>query len=135
MSYLLDTQVLLWFLTENCEKMSDNCQKILLDENNRLYFSKASIWEISIKYSLGLGKPNFDYNPKQITQELLRLGFDCLEIKFSHLFKIGNLSKIQKDPFDRLLIVQAELENLKLPTTDNAILQYNKPFILNPQSL
>ncbi|OPH37867.1 hypothetical protein B5J94_04970 [Moraxella lacunata] len=133
MSYLLDTHVLLWFLTANCEKMSDNCQRILLDENNHLCFSKASIWEISIKYSLG--KPDFDYNPKQITQELLRLGFDCLEIEFSHLFEIGNLPKIHKDPFDRLLIVQAKLENLKLLTADNAILQYDKSFILNTQSL
>ncbi|MGK8250314.1 type II toxin-antitoxin system VapC family toxin [Moraxella lacunata] len=113
--------------------MSDNCQRILLDENNHLCFSKASIWEISIKYSLG--KPDFDYNPKQITQELLRLGFDCLEIEFSHLFEIGNLPKIHKDPFDRLLIVQAKLENLKLLTADNAILQYDKSFILNTQSL
>lgn len=125
--------VLLWFLIENCEKLSKNCQKILLDESNQLYFSKASIWEIAIKYSLG--KPDFEYNPKEITDELLRLGFKVLEIEFVHFYAMVDLPKIHKDPFDRLLIVQAKQEQLKLLTADKMILQYDEPFILNTQTL
>lgn len=133
MKYLLDTHILLWFLTENLENLSDNCQQILLDEINQLYFSKVSIWEIAIKYSLG--KPDFDYNPKEITDELLRLGFECLDIEFSHLYGMANLPQIHRDPFDRLLIVQAEQEKLQLLTADNAILQYDKSFILDTRTL
>lgn len=133
MKYLLDTHILLWFLTENVEKLSENCQQILLNESNQLYFSKASIWEIAIKY--GLGKPDFDYNPKEIADELLRLGFVCLEIEFLHLYGVANLSKIHRDPFDRLLIVQAEQEKLQLLTADKAILQYDKSFIYDTQTI
>lgn len=133
MSYLLDTHILLWFLTENCDNLSKNCQKILLDERNSLCFSKVSIWEIAIKY--GLGKPDFDYNPKEIADELLQLGFNCLDIEFSHLYGVVNLPKIHKDPFDRLLIIQAEQENLQLLTADTYILQYKKEFILDVETL
>ena len=52
MKYLLDTHILLWFLTGNCDNLSENCQKVLLDETNYLYFSKVSIWEIAIKHKL-----------------------------------------------------------------------------------
>lgn len=133
MNYLLDTHILLWFLTENCEKLSPNCQTILLDENNALYFSKASIWEIAIKYSLG--KPDFDYDPQEIVNELLKLGFVQLDIEFNHLYAITKLPMVHRDPFDRLLIVQAELENLKLLTADGLILQYQKAFIFDTQTL
>ena len=133
MKYLLDTHILLWFLTENCDNLSENCQKVLLDETNYLYFSKVSIWEIAIKHNLG--KPDFDYNPKEITDELLRLGFVCLEIEFLHLYGMVDLPKIHRDPFDRLLIVQAKQEKLQLLTADNAILQYDKPFIFNTKTL
>lgn len=133
MRYLLDTHVLLWFLTENLAKLSPTCQKILLDESNHLYFSKASIWEIAIKHSLG--KPDFECNPQEIGQELLRLGFLCLDIELSHLYGVVDLPMIHKDPFDRLLIIQAESENLQLLTADKAILQYNQAFILDAQSL
>lgn len=98
-----------------------------------MYFSKASIWEIAIKYSLS--KADFEYNPQEIGQELLRLGFLCLDIELSHLYGVMDLPMIHKDPFDRLLIIQAQSENLQLLTADRAILQYNQPFILDIQSL
>lgn len=133
MKYLLDTHVLLWFLTENCEHMSEHCQEILLDEQNTLYFSKVSVWEMAIKYSLG--KPDFDYNPQEIVNELVRLGFRVLDIDIAHLYAIVDLPLLHRDPFDRLLIVQAEQEKLQFLTADNAIFQYDKPFILNTQTI
>lgn len=133
MKYLLDTHVLLWFLTENCENMSEHCQEILLDEQNTLYFSKVSVWEMSIKYSLG--KPDFDYNPQEIVNELLRLGFRVLDIDIAHLYAIVDLAWIHRDPFDRLLIVQAELEKMQFLTADSAILQYDKPFLLDTRTI
>lgn len=133
MNYLLDTHVLLWFLTENCEHMSEHCQEVLLDEQNTLYFSKVSVWEMAIKYSLG--KPDFDYNPQEIVNELLRLGFRVLDIDIAHLYAIVDLAWIHRDPFDRLLIVQAELEKMQFLTADSAILQYDKPFLLDTRML
>lgn len=133
MDYLLDTHILLWFLTENCTKLSANCQKTLLNPSNRLYFSKASIWEMAIKHSLG--KPDFDYNPKEIADELLRLGFVCMDIDLVHLYELGKLPLLHKDPFDRLLIIQAKQEKLQLLTADSAILQYGEPFILDTQTM
>lgn len=133
MKYLLDTHVLLWFLTENCENMSEHCQEILLNEQNTLYFSKVSIWEMAIKYSLG--KPDFDYNPQEIVNELLRLGFRVLDVDIAHLYAIVDLPLLHQDPFDHLLIVQAEQEKLQFLTADRAILQYDKPFIFNTQTI
>lgn len=133
MKYLLDTHVLLWFLTENCESMSEHCQEILLNEQNTLYFSKVSIWEMTIKYSLG--KSDFDYNPQEIVNELLRLDFRVLDIDIAHLYAIVDLPLLHRDPFDRLLIVQAEQEQLQFLTADRAILQYDKPFIFNTQTI
>ncbi len=122
MKYLLDTHVLIWFLVDNREKLSPSIINIFNDESIDLYFSVASIWEMSIKYSLG--KPDFQYEPKQIAGELLKLGFIQLDISINHVCAVGDLPRIHNDPFDRLLLVQAKLDNLTLLTADNHILQY-----------
>ncbi len=122
MKYLLDTHVLIWFLIDNKDKLSPTIINIFHDEKVDLYFSIASIWEMSIKYSLG--KPDFQYNPKQIAGELLKLGFIQLDISINHVCAIADLPRIHNDPFDRLLLVQAKLDNVTLLTADNHILQY-----------
>lgn len=127
--YLLDTHVLIWFLTDNPKKLSKQTLAILNDETQALYFSTTSIWEMSIKHSLG--KPDFEYDPQQVADELLRLGFEMLDIKLTHTIAVKDLPLIHNDPFDRLLIVQAEREKLTLLTADNHILQYQKPFVVD----
>ncbi|WP_367107494.1 type II toxin-antitoxin system VapC family toxin [uncultured Psychrobacter sp.] len=122
--YLLDTHVLIWFLINDKEKLSTETIEIFNDEANMLYFSVASIWELSIKASLG--KPDFSYDPKQIAGELLRLGFVELPISISHVCAIDTLPLIHRDPFDRLLLVQAKLEKLVLLTADTFILKYER---------
>ncbi len=122
--YLLDTHVLIWFLTGDTDKLSAKTIEILNDDSFELYFSVASIWELSIKASLG--KPNFNYDPKQIAGELLRLGFIELPITINHVCAIGSLPLIHGDPFDRLLLVQAKLEKLTLLTADALVLKYEQ---------
>lgn len=122
--YLLDTHVLIWFLTGDTDKLSAVTVDILNDDGSSLYFSVASIWELAIKASLG--KPDFDYDPKQIAGELLRIGFIELPISVSHVCAIGNLPQIHGDPFDRLLLIQSKLEKLTLLTADTLILKYEK---------
>ena len=122
--YLLDTHVLLWFLTGNTDKLSIETVDILNDISSGLYFSVASIWELSIKASLN--KPDFSYDPKQIAGELLRLGFIELRITINHVCAIGSLPLVHGDPFDRLLLVQSKLEKLTLMTADANILRYEQ---------
>ncbi|WP_410472728.1 hypothetical protein ACGTJS_02600 [Faucicola mancuniensis] len=84
---------------------------------------------MSIKYNLG--KPNFDYDPQQIADELIRLEFRMLDTKLGYTLAVKNMERIHNDPFDRLLLVQAEREKLQFFTADNLILQYNKPFVID----
>ncbi len=127
--YLLDTHVLIWFLIDRQESLSTEVIEIFNNEANTLYFSVASIWELSIKASLG--KPDFDYDPKKIAGELLRLGFIELPISISHVCAINNLPQIHKDPFDRLLLIQSKLEKLTLLTADGLILRYERMNIVD----
>ena len=122
--YLLDTHVLIWFLIGDTDKLSTATIDVFNDDTAKLYFSVASIWELSIKASLG--KPNFNYDPKQIAGELLRLGFIELPIAINHVCAISSLPKIHSDPFDRLLLIQSKLEKLTLMTADALILKYNQ---------
>lgn len=127
--YLLDTHVLIWFLTDNRKKLSPQTLAIFHDESQTLYFSTASIWEMSIKHNLG--RPDFQYDPTQIANELLNLGFEMLNISLEHTLRVKNMPLIHNDPFDRLLIAQAERENLTFLTADNAVIQYDKNFIVD----
>ncbi|WP_230661733.1 type II toxin-antitoxin system VapC family toxin [Psychrobacter sp. I-STPA10] len=129
MKYLLDTHVLIWFLTQNCKQLSAQTLKILNEPSNILYFSTASIWEMTIKASLD--KPNFQYDPKMIVDELLNLGFIEMNILLPHVLDVGNLPQIHRDPFDRLLLVQAKIEGVKLLTADNHIVQYQQSYVID----
>lgn len=92
-----------------------------------------SIWEISIKSSLN--KPHFPYKPDVFLRNLEQVGIHILPIKTHHVMAVADLPLLHRDPFDRLLIVQAEQEKLHFLTADSAILQYDKPFILNTQTI
>lgn len=129
MKYLLDTHILLWYLTDNQEKLSAEYIEILLNEQNELYFSSVSIWEIAIKS--GLNKADFRFKSKLVCDELLRQGFNLLDLKVNHIYYLEQLPSIHQDPFDRLLIAQAYSERLTLLTLDQKILQYPKQFIAN----
>lgn len=128
MKILLDTHILLWMAWDRKEKFSPQILGLLENPNNELYFSLASLWEISIKSSLG--KPDFDVNVSVFEQGLVNAGFRTLPITLPHILKQSELSLIHRDPFDRILIAQAETEKISFLTADNLILQYNKSFIL-----
>lgn len=132
MKVLCDTHVLLWYLLGETQRFSPLTQDILLDETNELYFSTASLWEIAIKHSLG--KPDFNFEPSLISDELLQQDFRLLNIALPHILAVGELPFIHNDPFDRLLIVQAEWEKLHLFTADSKVLQYANPLIVNVKS-
>lgn len=132
MKILCDTHVLLWYLQGESQRFSSLTQALLLDESNALYFSTVSIWEIAIKHRLA--KPYFNFEPSIISNELLQQGFNVLNITLPHVLAVKDLAFIHHDPFDRLLIAQAQWERLHLFTSDSKILQYNNDFIVNIKS-
>lgn len=122
MNILIDTQIFLW-LFGFPKLLSANVKTLLKDKKNTIYFSSASAWEIAIKY--GNGKLKLPDAPEIfIPDRLQKAGFLWLEINHDHTLRVGNLPPIHKDPFDRLLATQANIENLTLLSSDNIFSRY-----------
>ena len=119
MNLLLDTHVLIWAL-ENNSTLSEQARVAIIGSQNLIYVSAVSIWEISIKKAIG--KLNA---PDNLIEEIDLHRFLPLAINFKHAELAGKLPHIHKDPFDRLLIAQAIIENLILITRDDFISQYD----------
>ena len=122
MKILLDTHAFLWAISEP-DRLSSRARDILRAGNNNVYFSVASAWEIAIKMKLGkLRLP--DLPDRYIPKELAVAAIDVLPIQLSHTLRTFHLPEHHRDPFDRLLIAQAQLENMPLMTSDPHILRY-----------
>jgi PIN domain nuclease of toxin-antitoxin system len=116
MHYLIDTHVLIWWITAD-RRLSDRAKSLIRSHRNEIYWSVASSWEISIKYSLG--KLLFEEPPETLLpMELDRNRIETLPILNEHAFKAGQLSLYHKDPFDRMLIAQAGIESMGLISDD-----------------
>lgn len=120
MSYLLDTHVLLWFLFDK-EQLSDEVSRIIENEN-KLYLSIASLWEIAIKQSIG--KLSISKTILQIEEQCKKSDIIILPIQPIHCEKIKELDKIHNDPFDRIIISQAIIDGMTILTKDNNIQKY-----------
>jgi PIN domain nuclease of toxin-antitoxin system len=127
MNLLLDTHILLW-AAATPERLSDEASKLIQNSENRLYFSAASIWEITIKR--GLGRADFRVDPALLRRGLVENGYDELPVTSTHAIEIGHLPAIHKDPFDRMLVAQAGAEGLLLLTSDALVARYPGPIQL-----
>jgi len=121
---LLDTHLLLWAAAEP-HRLSENAAALIRDSGNRLYFSAASIWEIVIKN--GLKRDDFSVDPHILRRGLLENGYRELLISVPHVLAIAHLPPIHHDPFDRVLVAQAESEGLRLLTSDDRVASYPGP--------
>ena len=121
MNFLLDTHVLLWAAGEP-RKLSAATLALLTDPGNHLYFSVANIWEVAIKRTKG--RPDFTADPSTLRSALLLHGYRELLINSDHALDVASLPGLHKDPFDRILIAQARIENLVLLTVDSMVLRY-----------
>ena len=118
MKYLLDTNVILWWLTEP-EKIAPKARKIISDRNNAIYTSSVSYWEMAIKTNIGrLTLPN------NILGILSAEGFLMLPLTPEEGLSVVDLPAIHQDPFDRMLVIQAKLNDLVLITPDKKIMDY-----------
>jgi len=125
MKLLLDTNVLLWLAAD---LLPPAASKYVLEEDNVLLFSPASIWEIVIKR--GLNRPDFEVDPLLLYSGLLENGYEQLYITARHTLLIGTMPMIHKDPFDRILLAQAISEGIPLLTSDKIMAEYPAPVIL-----
>ena len=124
MKLLLDTHLLLWAALQP-EKLSATAHTLLTDANNQLLFSAASLWEITIKR--GLGRQDFLVDPRLLRRSLLDNEYVELPVTSEHAVAIDTLPPIHKDPFDRILVVQAMVEGITLLTSDHQLAQYPGP--------
>ena len=127
MKLLLDTHLLLW-TAGNSGRLSPMARSLIDDRENDLLFSAASLWEIAIK--TGLGREDFTTDPRLFRRELLDNGYGELPVTGEHSVAVVGLPPIHKDPFDRLLIAQSEVEGITLLTGDELIARYPGPIQL-----
>ena len=123
MNLLLDTHIILWAAGQP-EKLSESARSLLMESENVLFFSAASIWEIVIKR--GLGREDFKVNPRRLRKMLIAHGYIELPVTSEHAFTVEMLPLLHKDPFDRLLIAQARTEGMLLLTADASVSQYQE---------
>ena len=116
--YLLDTHTLLWWLSDT-DRLSPAQHTALSDPDAVVLLSAVSVWEITIKHSLG--KLTI---PKNFWQQVTTQGFHDLPINAEHARAVGALPDLHQDPFDRLLIAQASHESYVLLTSDSQIKRY-----------
>jgi len=122
MKTLLDTHTLLWCFLDS-PRLSSKAKKIYLDTHYELYFSAASFWELSIKHSLG----KLDLAPNWFTlikKHLHENSICWLDISPEHCHQVSTLPFYHRDPFDRLLVAQALIENFSFMTADTQMSKY-----------
>jgi PIN domain nuclease of toxin-antitoxin system len=120
---LLDTQLLIWAAYAP-QRLASSFAAELVDRHNDIRYSLASLWEVAIKSSLG--REDFQVDPPALRRGLLREGFQELPIQAEHVLAVRDLPWIHRDPFDRLLVVQAQREGLRLFTTDRRLAEYGE---------
>lgn len=123
MNLLLDTHLLLWAAIEP-KKLPVKARNLLLDPANHLYFSTASIWEISIKNSLA--RADFNVDARRLWRLLIANGYREVCVSSEHIIAVNDLPQLHTDPFDRILVAQARVEGLRLLTVDKVVAAYGE---------
>lgn len=118
MQYLIDTHVILWWFTSP-EKIKNKAQKIIQDKSNRIFISSASFWEMAIKKSLGRLTL-----PHNLLEAVASENFKILPIMPEDGLGVADLPLLHSDPFDRILVIQAKLNDLIIITSDSKISEY-----------
>lgn len=132
MKILLDTHILLWVLS-NDAKLSEKARKLVENEENEIYYSIVSLWEVELKR---LAHPEaMPVCAKELAEYCEQSGFQRILVMEKHIYALAGLKREEnalphKDPFDRMLICQADVEKMVFITHDSLIPGYNKSCIL-----
>lgn len=124
MKLLLDTHLLLWAAGVP-ERLPVQARILIEHPETEPIVSAASLWEVAIKS--GLGRTDFDVDPRLLRRGLLENGYVELAVTGAHATAVDLLPPIHKDPFDRILIAQAQIEGITLLTTDEVVARYPGP--------
>ncbi len=123
MTFLLDTHVWLWMVVAP-ERLSAAARRLVTSEDNELLLSAASAWEIAIKHALG--KLQLPGEPADLVPEWMeRTGVTPLPVLHRHALHVASLPAHHRDPFDRMLVAQAQVEELTLLTADRQFERYS----------
>jgi len=122
MKLLLDTHSFLWFI-EGSDKISLTARRLIEDSSNQPLLSMASLWEMAIKVSIGRLKLSGAF--EELIPEQMRLnGIETLDIQTEHVAEVTRLPFHHRDPFDRLLIAQAQVEGIPIVGADDTFDAY-----------
>jgi len=122
MDILLDTHVAIWFFEDN-KRLSKSATDAITNLENSVYVSIVSLWEIAIK--LSKGKLEIDNGLDGFVEAVYRNGFILLGISPAHIKIVCELPFIHHDPFDRMMIAQAIVEDMSIVSADENIAQYD----------
>lgn len=123
MRLLIDSHVLLWWF-DGGEQLSETTRSTIGDTGNQALVSAATLWELSIKQSLGKLEVDVDLRGHAVEQ-----GFEELPVTGRHALAVRDLPHRHRDPFDRMLVAQAGLEGLTLVTADRRLSAYGVPVL------
>ena len=132
MNILLDTHILIRALTAD-DKLSGKAKDFIVNPDNIIFYSAASIWEISIKHALHPDK--IPFSGKELSSYCTQAGYEPLDISDRHVFALESLKRAESakphnDPFDRIMISQAKAENMLFLTHDTLLPDYNEACII-----
>ena len=131
MNILLDTHILLWTITGD-SKLPEKAVSLIEDmENNTVFYSIASVWETEIKNSLG----KLPISGQQLSEYCKETGFKLLSVEEKHIFALNSLERDlslpkNNDPFDRIMLAQAKVEEYNFITHDSLVVGYNEKCII-----
>jgi PIN domain nuclease of toxin-antitoxin system len=121
---LIDTHVFLWWASDRGALVSERARELLSDGATDVSFSMASAWEIAIK--VGGGRMELPETVERYLPDRIRHhGFDLMPIDLPHVFRAGALPRLHGDPFDRMLVAQAQVEGLPILTADPVLARYD----------
>jgi len=115
---LIDTQAFLWWMA-GAPRLSASAREAIGDPANAVHFSIASAWEIEIKRAIGKLRA-----PHDLAAAIKTEGFDLLPVELSHIAALAGLPAHHRDPFDRMLLAQAQVEGLRLVSADTVFRRY-----------
>lgn len=132
MNILIDTHIAIWAVL-NDPKLSEKAKNIILDEANEIFYSTASVWEITIKHMLHPDRIRI--NGDLLAEGCEDNGYMALPVFNKHVSALETLKRLENaprhnDPFDRIMVAQAKAENLMFLTHDSLITYYEEPFII-----
>jgi len=127
MKYLLDTHVIIWLAKKDNEKLSSKSMEIIRSQDSQLFISIISFWEIALK--MNNGKLVLGISLDTLFDNIEKSGITITSIEKEYILRLSTLPPVHKDPFDRLLITTALIEDMTLLTADENNQKYDVPWI------